>query len=1064
MSKLTVYNASAGSGKTFSLALEYIYLLICNPSSYRNILAITFTNKATGEMKQRIISCLIDLGLRREKNDFFNVLCTSYPKLKEEDIFTNSKLALSNIVHDYSFFSIQTIDSFLQKIMRNMTKELGIASAYNIVLSDQQINEQAIDRLIEITDTNTPLFDWYMDMVTEKMENAKAPNVRKELISFSENLSKEDFGIYAQKLTELQSGEIKAFKDKANKEINEFWALVNRYIVTFDDINKRYGLDQADYCHTNTGLWGAFARLRNKDINIFTPRIISCNQKGKCIKTNDAAEQEVLALFANVSDFIQANREKIETLQVELQHIGNVGLIKDILTLRNQVLNENNQVLLSSTSQILAQMISAGGAIDVPFIYEKISTFLHNIMIDEMQDTSRKNWETLRALVLESLDNGFNSTLLGDVKQSIYRWRNASWDILNNIEQEIDNHQVKKINLNTNFRSSVSVVEFNNYIFSQGVESLLSEIENLPECFRLNEPQRESIGKIFAKDKVQNPHKNIQGQVRCLFFEKDKSTDLEQEKVNKRIINEIEHYHNIGYDYSQITLLFRKNKELMQTAEFLSSKGYNVISDTAFAFGTSVSVVFIINALRYLAMEDNVALLSIMGKVPDSENKPFEWLNDRNKLLNKSLFDLIVYIIGEAKLDNSKSEIVFLSAFCDKVQEYIADNGSNISNFLTYWEDDLKGKQVSVAESNSLSALRLYTIHKAKGLEFPVVIIPYSFPFFDSKHTHLWLKDSEQNVPAFYIDWRESLINTKFANDYANERYNQYMDSLNLMYVALTRSKECLSVMSYLPSKSSGKKTQECVDSLSKYLYMCLIDKLQSIEQGNDSFSLYETNPQWNNPSKDTHKTTQEQWIDIDTLFYHNTNVSYAQRKEASDFLNALQEEDQPQSKQENTYSSKTKGIALHSIMSEIQSKPSPEQIDKKICSLIAQGNILAKDKERVKQVIDMIMSAENFAITENWFNGSYRVINETSIVTKDDLNQRIVTKKPDRIMLNENNEAIIVDYKFSSSERENKNYIAQVKAYSQLLQQMGYRVTQAWLWYVDTDNLMENSRLERII
>ncbi|MDD3286492.1 MAG: UvrD-helicase domain-containing protein, partial [Bacteroidales bacterium] len=438
---LVVYKASAGSGKTFNLVLEYVSLLIKDTKSYGNILAVTFTNKATAEMKLRILKELYGIKIG-ENTGFFEALCKKYPEFSPKVIQEKASEALGNIIHDYSNFNIQTIDSFLQKVMRNLAKELGIGSNYNLIIDDSDIIKETIERVISSTDKDKALYDWYMEMIDSRVEEGKRVNVEKELIDFSRNLDKEVFKRFESEIKTLDKEVLSQFKQKGNRKLVEIKKSLIAYGDRFAKIFEENGLTINDFVGKSKGIANALLGISKekydfRDKGYYNKAIEgiegwfsdSLNRSSKAVLVNNT----LIPLLNEYFEYFDTCNQELRTWQAVLPFIDNIGLLKNIANHRDDILKEENKFLLSNTSKLLSDIIRLDNNSDISFIYEKIGSRIKYIMIDEFQDTSLLNWKTLSPLVLESLDRGQRNVIVGDVKQSIYRWRNGDWRILNNI-------------------------------------------------------------------------------------------------------------------------------------------------------------------------------------------------------------------------------------------------------------------------------------------------------------------------------------------------------------------------------------------------------------------------------------------------------------------------------------------------------------------------------------------------------------------------------------------------------------------------------------------------------
>ena len=878
IANLVVYKASAGSGKTFNLVLEYVSLLIKDTNAYRNILAVTFTNKATAEMKLRILTELYGIKIG-QKTNFFEALCERNSKMDSKSIQENASRALENILHDYSNFNIQTIDSFLQKVMRNMAKELGIGSNYNLIIDDSDIIKETIERVISSTDKDKALYDWYMGIIDKRVEEGKKVNVEKELIDFSRNLDKEVFKRFESEIKTLDKDVLSQFKQKGNRRLEEIKKSLTAYGDRFAKIFDDNGLKVDDFVQKSRGIANGLLGIRKENFDFrdktYYQKAIDgidgwFSDANNRLNKADLVNETLIPLLNEYFEYYDKCSQELRTWQAVLPFIDNIGLLKNIANHRDDILKEENKFLLSNTSKLLSDIIRLDNNSDISFIYEKIGSKIKYIMIDEFQDTSLLNWKTLSPLVLESLDNNQRNVIVGDVKQSIYRWRNGDWRILNNIDKGItyeessSNPRIPNIEtLKTNYRTDKNIVEFNNNLFSQGLNLLCDNIEELDKE-RINQ-----IKGVFS-DATQEtkPNSPQSGSIRMQLLVGKKGSF--EERILDTLKQEIDYHLGKGYSPKDIAILLRTNDQVSIVAEYLSSQNYNIVSDMAFSYMYSQSIRLIIDALKYINNKENTVSLFNLKRYIYKDDKPLQSIDESQKIpqelewiakkeiLRKPLFDLSVYVIKQLQLDKDANELSFITSFLDQVQEYTKNNSSNLTAFLTYWEEDLQTKKIII--NDDYEGIRLLSIHKSKGLEFPVVIIPYANWKFSSE-AELWLKENrlDSSIPTL-LSKKSSLNNSFYHQEYLDEQLQQFVDNLNLLYVALTRPKHSLSIIGQLSENKDGIDLKH-IDNISKYLYIALKKQLQqeTNPEGDTQYAYYlESDKQINEELENRPSTTQQ--------------------------------------------------------------------------------------------------------------------------------------------------------------------------------------------------------------
>lgn len=1059
-----VYKASAGSGKTFNLVLEYVSLLIRNTRAYKQILAMTFTNKATAEMKQRILTELYSIRIG-EETQFFEALCGRNSGLDKEYIRKQATQALEYIIHDYSYFNILTIDSFLQKVMRNLAKELGIGSNYNLIIDDLEIRKEAIDRLIESTGNDNLLYQWYMDTVYKNIDEGKNIRVERKLLDFSSNLQKEMFLKFEEELKQINIETFKAFKAEGYAKINVLKKELQAFADDFQAILKANGLTVDDFSYKNSGVAGLFLGIGTRnDLHTkkrFTDALEDSNawfsKKNQTPSTDSLTLNIFIPLINRAYESYISNIQIINTWDAVLPNIDNIALLKDIANHRDNILKEDHKFLLSNTSKLLSEIIRLDDNGDISFIYEKIGTRLKYIMIDEFQDTSCLNWETLRPLVLESIDSGNRSIVVGDVKQSIYRWRNGDWRILNDIEKGINYSsdsslsRIPVINkLIKNYRTDANIIEFNNELFGDGVEVFAEGIEGL------DKGHIDLIKGVFS-DAKQDYRQELKGkgEVRCRFVIGSSVSEFDP-KIKKAVIDEIDYYLSKGYKRSDIAILTRSNKQIGELANYLTENEYNVVSDYAFSFASSRSLSLIVDSLRYISNPKNtVSLFNIKRSVYGDKNvftqdiesvnnitDKLSWLKGRLSLLNKPLFELVVYIIKNLELDIDKAELPFITAFCDKLQDYTSGNTSDINSFLKYWDETLNQTKISISED--YDGIRITSIHKSKGLEYPIVILPYANWKFTSRD-EIWLDKNKlsDSIPTLFTSTGK-LENSLYSEEFKEEIMQQYVDSLNMLYVALTRPQHSISIIGQLPNSLPEKIT-----NISHFLYMHLNNKvyLETKQMDDDMEYYYYYILEEGKDIEDNNKLVKNNNETIRNIFklrpnqiqiqsgFKGAEIRYSQTKQADEYVHAMLEGG------EKELSPRLKGIILHNILSNIIIA---EDLEKALQISVVRGEIIEEDIKHFEDIIKKMLSVRE---VEAWFNGIYRVMNEVDIITKE--KDKIISRRPDRLMVGKEREIVIVDYKFASSKNNIEVYRSQINDYKLLLEEIGFENIKSYLWFV---------------
>ena len=632
--ELLVYKASAGSGKTFTLAVEYIKLLIINPRAYRQILAVTFTNKATAEMKERILTQLYgiwkedpasDAYLKRIKED----LNPSPPPDKE--LRQRAGMALQYMLHDYSRFRVETIDSFFQSVMRNLARELELSPNLNIELNNADVLSDAVDSMIEKLTPSSPVLAWLLDYINERIADDKRWNVSSEVKSFGRNIFDESYIERGEGLRlKLRSPEtIKLYRDVLREMETDALEQMKGFYDQFEGELDGHALVPEDLKGGARSIGSYFRKLRDgrltdKDVLNATLQNSLADAKNWATKTSSRkdeiirlAETSLIPLLQDAERLRPQKSRTINSCRLSLQHLNKLQLLNHIDEEVRTLNREHNRFLLSDTNALLHKLVHEG---DSSFVFEKIGANIRNVMIDEFQDTSRMQWDNFRLLLLEGLSQGADSLIVGDVKQSIYRWRNGDWGILNSLGSNQSKSQfcdtspqlsfpfpVRVETLKVNRRSETNVINFNNCLFTAAVDYLNSlHLEELKEeCFPLK--------RAYADVVQESPKTDSKGYVKVSFIEPDKEQNYTQ-KTLSAMGEEVQRLLSEGVKLNDITILVRKNKNIPPIADYFDKELHlPVVSDEAFRLDASLAICMLIDALRYLSNpEEKIAKASLI--------------------------------------------------------------------------------------------------------------------------------------------------------------------------------------------------------------------------------------------------------------------------------------------------------------------------------------------------------------------------------------------------------------------------------------------------------------------
>ncbi len=1056
-SELLVYKASAGSGKTFTLAVEYIKLLINNPRAYRNILAVTFTNKATTEMKERILGQLFGIATGDTGSDaYLKQICEDL-QLTDEVIRKQAGRALSLLIHDYNRFRVETIDSFFQSVMRNLARELELGANLTITLNNDEVLSQAVDTMIEHLDRHSQLLTWLLEFIQERIAGDRRWNVSGEIKSFGHNIFNETYiergDKLRQKLRDPQY--ILSYKNTLEKLKRQSQDLMTSLADQFFGIIESEGLQPEDLIRGKNGIMSYFVKLRNGnyDDSIRNSTVEKCLQSPNnwTSKTSrfrnqiiSLAENQLTDLLRSCENFRpQANRT-VRSCDLSLRYLNHLRLLTYI-DKEVRILNQHeNRFLLSDTNNLLRQLMQEG---DSSFIFEKMGASIYHVMIDEFQDTSRMQWNNFQLLLLEGLSQGANSLIVGDVKQSIYRWRSGDWSILNNLQGKMAGiYPICEKTLDINRRSESRIIYFNNEIFtagSQWLNSLYKE-ENGQDCYELMQ--------AYKDVRQQSPRTTECGYVRIAFLPDDRDHNYVEDTLHQ-LGEQVDSLIKQGVKLSDITILVRKNKNIPIIADYFSQHlPYRIVSDEAFRLDASVCISALIDALRYLADNQNTIALARLASVYQKEvlhheidwntlllhdltaYLPEEFMNESEDLRLMPLFELLEKLFSIFRLSELQEQDAYLFAFFDTVMEYLQEKSSDLDTFLHQWDDKLRSKTIP---SGELDGIRIFSIHKSKGLEFHTVLIPFCDWNIESDvYNHLvWCTPEDapfNQLDLIPVNYSSSMAQSTYANSYYRERLQLWVDNLNLLYVAFTRAGKNLIVWS-----NANKK-----NSISNLLYNALPSAASRLKLTFSEESLFE----WGNicPSEETKtiRSTNPLTIPPESRpvrmesFQHR--IDFRQSNRSADFIrgeNAEEEQDH--------YIKQ--GRLLHYLFSIIHTEADVEptlkqmELDGLLDSISSSANI--------RTLIERALSRKE---ARDWFSGEWELFNEHAILYME--NHTLQTRRPDRVMIKDR-QAVVVDFKFG---KKNECHNEQVRAYMQLLNQMGYADIQGFVWYVFSNELVK--------
>jgi len=1110
---LTIYSASAGTGKTHTLTGEYMSLLFKGKERHRHILAVTFTNKATAEMKSRIIEELFHLA-NNQPSTYIQKLSENGRK-NETEIRAQAKVILRTILHDYSAFRISTIDHFFQQTLRTFTREIGLQGNYLVELDADLMLEKAMENMLAELEKGEKksLIDWLLRFTEDKIEESGRWDIRNEIIKLGQQLFKETYKTYSAQIQhEIQQKQFLAnYRDTLYQIIQTYRKKAKEFGEQGIRLMQQYGLQPSDFIRIHNSPFFMFEKLVTDNIPEMkeTFRVLVDNPDGYLAKNASAKiRQDAGRMYMNgMNDLIRSvvsfydKLTHYHTAQEITRNFYALGILTDLGQHIAKWREDNNKILIADTTELLNRIIDGS---EIPFIYEKTGVCIEHYMIDEFQDTSVMQWSNFRPLLKDSLDNGRHNLIVGDVKQSIYRFRNSDWKLLDGQVKNDFGNQTKEETLSTNWRSCRHIVEFNNMLF-RVIPEILQQIFN-GEVAESSLPADE---KESFYTRIESAYKNVEQQVAEPF--KDKTgyvcvqflTDTEQlnwkEQSLQKLPQIIEQLQDKGFTLRDIAILTRTNKEGLSTAETLlkykethpgSRYKYDIITEDSLTVGSSMSVRWMIEMFRYLSQPEVAsyrelaqvayALLCTKNIRPNIEvwsYQPFSPEINANlkQLSNRSLYELAEGLYRLFETDIPENELVYIQAFFDLIAEFSASETADLGRFLEWWDE--KGNEKKISTPDSQNAIRIMTIHKSKGLGFKVVIIPFADWKVDGKEAILWCHPNEKPFNAMSlvpVRYGKILKDTIFASDYFTEKLHAYIDNLNTLYVAFTRAKEELIVM------APHKKTESAASIASLLRNGLLTDQHFLFDTENGLYErkvvvmareeavieMFATGKKkaTRNVTAGSHPFSYDLFaMSITDKCPVTVQSPAAHDQPQSDILpesdkSTAEIEEWPMERMHSISPDKRMllrlnhvsglsddkkrkfGLLMHDILSNIVTR---EDITRALYEKQASGEIDSEEAESLKEKL-LSLTAESEVY--DWFNGSMQVMNETDILFGKGKSLR-----PDRIMIDQNSHVILVDYK--SGDQKEKAHQRQLEKYTSLIREMGYKHVTGYIWYISLNN-----------
>ena len=1082
MQTISVYKASAGSGKTFRLALEYLKILLSRPNAHRNILAVSFTNKATGEMKQRILGELYGMANHCEKSNIYLEILSKETDFSEGEIREKSAVALNLILHDYGFFNVETIDSFYQRVLRNMAKELGVGAYFNIELDNQKALKEAVRALIQSLSTDTESLQWICKIIEEDAANEKySKSIEKDLITTGTQIFEEAFKRHEK--------EIKTFFEDKNR--------VDNYVKMLYERRNQAKNKQI---------------LRSAQDDILDIEINSCDLVLKHLRN--------MGLLSDISKHLAM-----------LNYEQNRFLLADTSALLSELIGENDTSFLyekigANLNHILIDEFQDTSDLQWKnfrlLFLENLSKGYSNLIVGDVKQAiyrwRNSNWETLNSIENKFYEGAVDVNTLNTnyrTDSTIVNFNNAIFQkaiasLKQRFETEISNSHASLA------RTSTSVP--NNHVGA--------DLQSVPN-------NRQDLIDMLTKayeDVVQTPKRTeTKGFVEVQFVKKDG----QKSQQAKEIVHTMLRLQEAKIKPEDIMILVRKKSSIFKISEafetYLSAnpnldeetKNYfKLVSDEAFKFSSSSAVCLIIDVFRALSnFNDSLAFAQLaytfqshknpnfneklidffdsyrlnigtdcksaparsVPKRPFQDYLPEEFILKYKSLQKLPLYELTEKIIAIFGLFEQKNQHAFLYDFLDCVNNFVAQNGSNIEDFIEYWTDELQNKTIAI--NAQISGVRILTVHKSKGLEFHTVMVPFcEWEMDETRFEQLvWHASTSagddtnvgvenfrplqhnifEQMPLIPLNYGEKLRNSHFFTDFQNETLKFWVDNLNLLYVALTRPKHNLLVLADALSKTSK------VFKVSNLLHNSVNPLIDGVFQEGELISSLEQHEEIfdGNVFKMPLKTievpfsiaqkTPDFYLSKDAIKWYCEIVEIGQKWNAeTGRAPSLPAGADVHVRTKTSPNPLTKGLLYHRILAEIRHS---NDLETTIEKFIFNGFISENEKSDIATYIRELLSNPK---AQNWFSKNYRIFNERKIVNRG-VHGNLEQRRPDRVMQDENGNLIIVDFKTGQKYPEHHE---QIREYVMLLKNLSENVDTGhapyppkitgFLWYLDTNEI----------
>ena len=1045
----SVINASAGSGKTYTLVQRL--LMIClrypnQPDAIRTVIALTFTNKAANEMKERILFYLGEFVKDNysENQDLKNIqeaLAEQGYRISLDDLRVRSQNVLDYILHHYSTLNIGTIDKFNSRLVKSFSYELGLAQNFNLEIQPEPYLIEAVDKMLDEIGEEQTVSEAFMDFVNYNLDNNERVNLNQTLYSSAKKFVND---IHYKPLQDNKDFEWKAYENKKNELRETIKSLKSESLELTKkalELIKSRDIEIEDFASGKNGIGGFFVNMLEfhniKDKKFPFPTTSEDSKIETFLKGASAKGKHKQSEIADILPQLISWRREIIDLYIDsqkkeriLQAILPLKVNADIQKKLMEIEEENDLVLLSKFNIIINENLRNEPS---AFIYEKVGTQFQHYFFDEFQDTSAMQWQNFLPLRDNSITSDNTSfTIVGDPKQSIYRFRGGESKLMLDIMSGEETTPKKAIaeHLKFNWRSAKNIVDFNNRLYDFMSQNLSEEHQ-----------------KIFGENAIQGAQSKLDGRVKVHLLENSVKAVF-YEETSQKMQQDIQECLDNGFTFSDITILCRGNNDIFNYSQLLGNlkvnyNGKETYIKTISEKGLTLDLSFTIKALiEFLKWEINpknrqflvkmMYFLNVSGRIKmndfTSEIKTILSLESKKDIENYinahyqiklvqndvpqlNLYNFIEYYIQEFSVENK--EIDFLLNFLEMLFNYTQNAGATLKEFLKFWDDE--ASKISIQASENIDAVQIMTIHKAKGLEFPVVFIPMENKNNDKKFSEWYDLNSEDELKTVILNqfspelenYDEDLAQFNFENSYRNK-----IDRFCIQYVATTRPVEQLFFYIEKPSKSSN--------NLELYDF---VTQFQPTENGEslESFDIF--------PVSDLKKQKKKEKKD-----YQSENInSISQQTEKVSNIEIATTSKNYQNRVEHV----RMGIFTHEILSQIKTN---KDVTKVLNSYLLEGKITNEEKTSILERIENVLNDANYSV---YFTENLKIINEREMFATE--NEQSKTYRPDRLVETKDG-FIIIDFKTGEEKEKDQK---QVETYKNKLEQFGKKVVKTDVIYI---------------